>query len=307
MGHFKIDDMTGVIPAMITAFNRDEEIDEKGIHSCIDFFLEKKVAGLYITGSTGEAFLMTHEEKKQVVEIIVNYVDGRIPIIAHVGSIGTRLSIDLAQHAQKIGVDAISCLPPFYYSFSSDQIYDYYNDIAESVDLPLIVYNIERAGLMGFEMIKKLSSIKNVKGIKYTATSHFDIMRIKKEIGPSFMIYSGADEMALSGLLSGSDGVIGSYYNLMPEIFIEIYNAIKNNDYLKAKKLQEKANTVILFSVGSAYSVIKKGMEWQGVQSGICRRPFKNYNENEVETLKKNFQQLKKINDLSGINFLDCI
>ena len=307
MCHFEIEDIKGVIPAMITAFNKDEKIDEKGIHSCIDFFLERKVNGLYITGSTGETFLMTHEEKKKVAETIVKYVDGRIPIIAHVGSIGTGLSVDLAEHAQQIGVDAISCLPPFYYSFSNDQIYDYYNDISESVDLPLIVYNIGRAGLMDFEMIKKLSSIKNVRGIKYTATSHFDIMRIKREIGSSFMVYSGADEMALSGLLSGADGVIGSYYNLMQEIFIEIYNSIKNNDFLNAKKLQEKANTVILFSVGSAYSVIKKGMEWQGVHSGICRRPFKSYSEDEANLLKKDFQQLKKMNDLSGINFLDCI
>ena len=131
---------------------------------------------------------------------------------------------------------------------SSKQIFDYYNDIASSTDLPLIVYNIDNAGLMGFDMLKKLSSINNVVGAKYTATTHFDIMRIKKEIGNNFSVYSGTAEMAMSGLLSGADGLIGSFYYLMPETFLSIVKALENNDVQKAKSLQEKANVVIFFS-----------------------------------------------------------
>ena len=134
-------------------------------------------------------------------------------------------------------------------------------------------------------------------------------MRIKKEIGEDFIIYSGSDEMAMSGLLSGADGIIGSFFNLMPEIFIALKKAIDSQNIKEARDLQEKANTVIFFSLARApYSIIKRGMAWQGADAGYCRRPFDNFFDLESEDkLINQFKQLKKDNDLSGINFLDCI
>lgn len=309
MTSFDIKDMKGVIPAMITAFDKNEEINELGMRNCIQHLIKKNVNGLYITGSTGESFLMTTEERKRIVEIVVDEVNGKIPVVAHIGSIGTKTSIILAEHAQKAGVDGLSSLPPFYYNFSPEQILNYYTDITKSSDLPMIAYNISLVGLMGFEMLKKLSSIKGVEGVKYTASTHFDIMRIKKEIGKDFIIHSGSDEMAMSGLLSGADGIIGSFFNLMPEIFIALKEAINSKNIKEAKNLQEKANTIIFFSLARApYSIIKRGMVWQGADAGYCRRPFDNYYDSDSENkLKNEFKQLKKDNDLSGINFLDCI
>jgi N-acetylneuraminate lyase len=309
MSSFTITDMKGVIPAMITAFDKNENIDEVGMRECIQHLIKKNVNGLYITGSTGESFLMSTEERKRVVEIVVDEVSGKIPVIAHIGSIGTKTSIMLAEHAQEIGVDGLSSLPPFYYSFSPEQIINYYTDITKSSDLSMIAYNISLVGLMGFEMLKKLSDIKGVAGVKYTASTHFDIMRIKKEIGKNFIIHSGSDEMAMSGLLSGADGIIGSFFNLMPEVFISLKKAIDANDIKQAKELQGKANTIIFFSLArSPYSVIKRGMAWQGANAGYCRRPFDNFYELESENkLKDEFRQLKKDNDLSGIHFLDSI
>ena len=118
-------------------------------------------------------------------------------------------------------------------------------------------------------MLKKLSTIKGVVSAKYTASTHFDIIRIKKEIGKDFIVHYGSDEMAMSDLLSGADGIIGSFYNLMPEIFIAIKNAVILNDLQKAKDLKEKANTVIFSSLPRhPYSVIKRGMAWQGTNAG---------------------------------------
>ena len=309
MSNFSITDMKGVIPAMITPFDKNENIDEAGMRECIQHLIKKNVNGLYITGSTGEAFLMSTEERKRVVEIVVDEVRGKIPVVAHIGSIGTKTSIMLAEHAQKIGVDGLSSLPPFYYNFSPKQIINYYTDITKSSDLSMIAYNISLVGLMGFEMLKKLSDIKGVAGVKYTASTHFDIMRIKKEIGENFIIHSGSDEMAMSGLLSGADGIIGSFFNLMPEIFISLKKAIDSDIIKQAKEIQEKANTIIFFSLArSPYSVIKRGMVWQGANAGYCRRPFDNFYKLESENkLKDEFRQLKRDNDLSGIRFLDCI
>ena len=309
MTHFDPNNINGVIPAMITSFNKDESINKEGIRKTVNYLISERVDGLYITGSTGETFLMSQEEKKQVIEIIAEEVNGRVPVIAHIGSIGTKITTELGQYAAKVGVDALSALPPFYYGFSNDEIFNYYKDISDSTNLPITVYNISHANLMDLDMLKRLASIKNVKGVKYTAPTHFNFSKIKKEIGESFKIYSGMDEMALSGLISGADGIIGSFYNLMPELFVEIYKQVKNNNINEAKKIQEKINIIILFALKkSGYPFIKMGLKWLDVDSGYVRRPFNTITDTENEnSIINELKILTKENDLTGIKFLETL
>ena len=309
MKKFYPNNINGVMPAMITSFNNDESINKEGIRKTINYLISERVDGLYITGSTGETFLMSQEEKKQAIEIIVEEVNGRVPVIAHIGSIGTKITTDLGQYAEKVGVDALSALPPFYYGFSNDEIFNYYKDISNSTSLPITVYNISHANLMDLDMLKRLASIKNVKGVKYTAPTHFNFSKIKKEIGESFKIYSGMDEMALSGLISGADGIIGSFYNLMPELFVEIYKQVKNNNINEAKKIQEKINIIILFALKkSGYPFIKMGLKWLNIDSGYVRRPFNSIIDSENEnTIINELKILTKENDLTGIKFLETL
>ena len=307
MKQFDPNNINGVIPAMITSFNKDESINKEGIRKTINYLISEKVNGLYITGSTGETFLMSQDEKKQVIEIIVEEVNGRVPVIAHIGSIGTKITTELGQYAEKIGVDALSALPPFYYGFSNDEIFNYYQDISNSTNLPITVYNISHAHLMDLDMLKRLASIKNVKGVKYTAPTHFNFSKIKKEIGNSFKIYSGMDEMSLSGLISGADGIIGSFYNLMPELFVDIYANIKEENINEAKKIQEKINIIIMYALSkSGYPFIKMGLNWLDVDSGYVRKPFTTFVDKEIENIiKKDLKKLTDQNDLSGIKFLE--
>ena len=307
MKQFDPNNINGVIPAMITSFNKDESINKEGIRKTVNYLISAKVDGLYITGSTGETFLMSQEEKKQAIEIIVEEVNGRVPVIAHIGSIGTKITTELGQYAEKIGVDALSALPPFYYGFSNDEIFNYYQDISNSTNLPITVYNISHAHLMDIDMLKRLASIKNVKGVKYTAPTHFNFSKIKKEIGNSFKIYSGMDEMSLSGLISGADGIIGSFYNLMPELFVDIYAKIKEENINEAKKIQEKINIIIMYALSkSGYPFIKMGLNWLDVDSGYVRKPFTTFVDKEIENIiKKDLKKLTDQNDLSGIKFLE--
>ena len=309
MKQFDPNNINGVIPAMITSFNKDESINKEGIKKTINYLISEKVNGLYITGSTGETFLMSQDEKKQVIEIIVEEVNGRVPVIAHIGSIGTKITTELGQYAEKIGVDALSALPPFYYGFSNDEIFNYYKDISNTTNLPITIYNISHAHLMDLDMLKRLAAIENVKGVKYTAPTHFNFSKIKKEIGESFKIYSGMDEMSLSGLISGADGIIGSFYNLMPEMFVDIYAKVKEGNINAAKKIQEKINIIILYALGkSGYPFIKMGLNWLGIDSGYVRKPFTTFIDREIEnTIKNDLKKLTDQNDLSGIKFLDTI
>lgn len=156
-------------------------------------------------------------------------------------------------------------------------------------------------------MLKRLASIKNVKGVKYTAPTHFNFSKIKKEIGNSFKIYSGMDEMSLSGLISGADGIIGSFYNLMPELFVDIYAKIKEENINEAKKIQEKINIIIMYALSkSGYPFIKMGLNWLDVDSGYVRKPFTTFVDKEIEhIIKKDLKKLTDQNDLSGIKFLE--
>ena len=309
MSKFDIKAFKGVIPAVLTVFDKEENIDEVGMRQLVSFLIDKGVNGLYLTGSTGEGFTMTSEERKKVVEIVIDETAGRVPVVVHVGAIGTKISIDLAKHAESVGADGISSVPPFYWKFNENQIIKYYEDIANSCSIPMIVYNVPLVGLLGMNAIKRLAKIENVKGIKYTALSQYEITQIKDEVGEEFLVYSGADEMAMSGLISGADGIVGSFYNIMPELFINIYDAVKNKDLDEAQRLQKQAVEVIMYALQlpSFYAGMKVILKWMGINAGYCRRPFENLTEEDEAKFKEGFKILKETYDLKGIDFIDAI
>jgi N-acetylneuraminate lyase len=306
MSRVPLKNIKGVIPALVTCFDENEAYDEGRQRKVASYLIDRGVHGLYLTGSTGEGFLLTPEERKKAVEDVIDEVKGRVPIIAHVGAIGTKISIDLARHAEKAGADAISSVPPFYWKFSEDQMFNYYRDISASVGIPMVVYNIALTGGVGYGLIKRLASIEGVQGIKYTLTSQFEIMRIKEEIGKDFTIYSGADEMAMTGLSFGADGIIGSFYNLIPEPFLDIYKAVQAGDLKTAREKQRIANAIIMFTLDRGFQVgIKAEMKWMGLDAGYCREPFGRFDKATEEKYHAEFRQLKKELGVQGIPFLD--
>ena len=279
----------GVIPAVLSVFGRDEELDEKGTREFIRFLMSFDIGGLYLTGSTGEAFLMDSDERKRQVEIVLDEVAGRLPVVVHVGAISTRASIDLARHAGRAGADGISSVPPFYFRFTEDQIYGYYRDIAGASDLPMVVYNIPLAGMMTERMIERLAAIPNVKGVKYTGTAIYEIIQIRDACGQGFRIYGGCDELASSNIANKVDGVIGSFYNCIPDLVIRIWRAVKDSDVALAAELQRKALRVISTGVnsGSMMACLKLWLRNAGVPAGYARRPFDNFTDEEQSRLVK--------------------
>lgn len=295
MSRFDITAIRGVIPAMVTTFDENEEVDLQRARALVRYLVESGVHGLYITGSTGEGFLMTAQERKAYTEVVIDEVNHRIPVIVHVGDIGTKKSIDLAKHAEQAGADAISSVPPFYFKFNGDDVFNYYKDIAESVSIPMVVYNISLAGLMSNSLIKRIASVENVKGLKFTGREHDDMCALKQELGPDFMIYSGCDEMATQGLLAGADGLIGSTYNLMPDTFIEIYDLAMKGDYVAAFEIQKIATKLIHYIVQwDFFPIMKNLITDSGVDCGISRRPFAAPTKETMEKVYQFCKDLKK-------------
>lgn len=298
----------GVIPAMVSCFDDDGNFDEKSQRELTRFLLKRNVNGLYLTGSTGESFLMSKNIRKKVVETVVDEVNGKIPLIVHIGDIGTKKSIEFAKHAEKNGVAAISSVPPFYWKFTTNEIIDYYDEVSSSIDLPMVVYNIALAGLVDFNTIKRLSKIGNVKGIKFTSTTHNEILRIKDEIDPNFSVYSGADEMALSGLAFGADGLIGSFYNVIPELFTIIWDSMLTNNHQKARDAQNKANIIIYYVLNNHFfDCIKAMLNWAGVSSGTVLKPFYKLTPSDEVRIKSELKYLILKNNITECEVLNRI
>lgn len=309
MSKFTIEDFKGVIPANLTNFAKDESLSEEGIRDFTRFLLSFDIGGLYLTGSTGETFLMDSSERKKVVEIVMDEVKDKVPVVVHVGAMSTKASIDLAIHAEKNGATGISSVPPFYWNFNEEQIYRYYKDIADSVSIPMVIYNVPLAGLMPLDMIKKLSQIENVKGLKYTATNIFEISMIKEDLGQDFLIYGGADEMAASNLSIGVDGIVGSFYNIIPDLFIEIYKNAKSGKQVEAEKLQKKALKLIMYVLGfgSMQAAMKVLLRAAGIKAGYSRRPFSNFTAEEEKEIVDGFVKLAEENELGHIKLVEKI
>ncbi len=304
-------DIKGVIPAMLTIFNEREEVDEQRTRTFVNHLISKKIDGLYIGGSTGECFLMESDERKKLTEIVIDEVAGRIPVIVHVADIGTKKTVALAEHAQKCGADAISSVPPIYFPFSAKNVLSYYSDICKSVDLPMVVYNIALAGNLADSTLEKLLAIKNVQGLKYTSEALQKLDRIREMTDKDIIIYSGSDPLATSGLSYGADGIIGSFYNLIPEMFVDIYNAIHANDLKRARAIQKVANKIIYlshkFDENSCFETMRYGLSLFGVDAGNSMRPFLPIDDQQKTYYKEELKKIAAEYTLSHVDLLNDV
>ena len=300
-----IKDFKGVIPAVISVFDKDENLDEQGTREFIRYLMSMDIGGLYVTGSTGETWMMTAEERMRQVEIVMEEVGDKVPVVVHVGAMSTREAIKLAKHAEQFGAAGVSSVPPFYFKYNGEQIYQYYKDVAEATSLPMIVYNIPLAGMMTVDQIIRLSQIENVKGVKYTGTALFEVTQIKDGCKPGFQIYGGCDELGSSNIALGVDGIIGSFYNVIADHYIKIWNAVKASDIPLATDLQRKAVHVIFAGInsGSMMACMKVWLRAAGIPGGWSRRPFSNFSEEEEKAL---VAKLVAIDEADGIG-LDLV
>ena len=294
-----IRDFKGVIPAVLSVFDKEENLDEESTRVFIRHLLSYDIGGLYLTGSTGETFLMNSEERMRQLEIVMEEVGDKVPVVVHVGAMSTRASIALAKHAEQLGAAGISSVPPFYFKYNQDQIFQYYKDVAESTSLPMIVYNIPLAGMMTVEQIIRLSEIENVKGVKYTGTALYEVTQIREGCKPGFQVYGGCDELGSSNIALGVDGIIGSFYNVIPDLYLKIWKAVKDSDIPTATALQAKAVHVIMAGIhsGSMMACMKVWLRGAGIPAGYARRPFTNFTEAEERKL---LEELTKIDEKDG-------
>ena len=231
---------------------------------------------------------MDVNERKMVAEIVKDQVKEKVKIIAHIGgSPNTKNAIELARHAEKLKLDAISSIPPFYYYYSFEEIYNYCKELSKSTTLPFFVYYIPATTgvVIHNEQMAKLSTIPNIVGLKYTASDLYLLQDLLREVNRKWIAFSGYDEMFLPALTMGVAGCIGSTQNVLPEIFVQIYNNFTQGKIKEAIELQKRLNIAIsIFKKYGYLTSCKTDLKFRGLNVGYCRPPLKKELFPEEET-----------------------
>ncbi|QGN39940.1 N-acetylneuraminate lyase [Klebsiella oxytoca] len=288
--------LRGVMAALLTPFDGQQKLDKESLRRLVQFNLRQGVDGLYVGGSTGEAFVQSGTERQEVLEIVAEEAKGKMTLIAHVGCVSTLESQQLARAAVGYGYDAVSAVTPFYYPFSFEEHCAHYQAIIESADgLPMVVYNIPAlSGVkLTLDQINTLVTLPGVGALKQTSGDLFQMEQIRRA-HPDLVLYNGYDEIFASGLLAGADGGIGSTYNIMGWRYQGIVAALKAGDVAKAQQLQCECNKVIdLLIKTGVFRGLKTVLHYMDVVSvPLCRKPFAPVDEKFLPELKALAQQL---------------
>ncbi|NIK75332.1 N-acetylneuraminate lyase [Paenibacillus castaneae] len=287
---YDLDKFKGVFVAMYSAYDDSGEVDQDKVKNLARYYVESGIKGLYVGGSSGEGILQTVEERKKVLEAVMEEVGQELTIIVHVGANSTRESVELAIHAEKCGADAISAVPAIYYRLSEKAVENHWQQMINSSSLPFIIYNIPQT--TGFNLtqtlFKKMAAQEKVIGIKMSGESVFELQQFKANAGKQFLVYNGPDEQYLGGRIMGADGGIGGTYGVMPELFCQLEAFYQQGAIKEAQQLQDKINAIItkLLSFPSLYGACKAILSMRGIETGAPRLPLLPVGEEHIVDLR---------------------
>ena len=278
--------LDGIFTALLTPFDENNKINEKSLEKLVKFNLDMGVTGFYVGGTTAEAFMLSEDERKLIMDI-VKATAPDATLIAHIGSLDERVAISLGKHAKKLSYDLVSSVAPFYFKFGFDAIKDYYFRLADASELPMLVYHFP--GYSGVNMnVKEISNFLSddrFAGLKFTSNEFFTMERCKTAF-PNKIIYNGFDEMFLCGLSMGANGGIGSTYNFMADKYVKMLDLFKQNNVHEAQKIQVEANEITDALIKADVMPAEKAvLTALGIPMGDCRHPFAKLEGEKLNTL----------------------
>lgn len=263
----------GSLVALVTPMKSDGSIDYDALHPLVEWHIESKTNGLIVNGTTGEAATLTTNEQYELIESVVRQVNHRIPVIAGTGSNSTQHTIELTQRAKEAGADAVLIVTPYYNKPPQNGLYQHYKTVAESVQIPIILYNVPGRTACDLlpSTIAKLAKIPNIIGIKEATGQLERVTEISKLCGKEFAIYSGNDDINLEIILNGGHGVISVTANIAPGKMHDFCEAALSGDTPRAEKLHAELMPLHkkLFLQGNPIPVKWALQEMGKIASGI--------------------------------------
>ncbi len=275
----------GVYPAIVTPLNADETVNKAALHLLINHLINQGADGFYVGGATGEGIALSRELREELAAESVKAANGKTCII-HIASSDFYEAVALARQAEACGADAISAIPPIFFQYDEECVYEYYKRIAESVSIPLMVYFNPNAGFnMTADFAARLFEIDNITAIKWTSSNYFGMMRLHDLTHGEMSIVNGPDEMLLMGLTAGADGGIGMTYNFMYPKIRKIYDRFIAGDSKGAQIAQIEVNRIISeVCKKPLIPATKVILREQGFDVGECVFPMKRFTDSESKS-----------------------
>jgi dihydrodipicolinate synthase/N-acetylneuraminate lyase len=281
----------GIVPALCTPFDEDGELAVDRVPPLIRSLLDAGVVGFFVCGSTGEGKGMTVPERKQMGEAAVREVGGAVPVMLHVGGTSTDNAVELARHAASIGADATASVAPIDAPNNLAAAVKHYAAIGAATDLPFYLYWMADAAdpsATAEQFLDAMKPVRNFAGFKFTDKNFYLFQRLVDCSGGTLNAVTGPDEMCVAGMAMGSDGAIGSTYNIMPRLVVGMYDAFHSGEISSAMEAQVKVNRVLslLFRVG-VLAAIKAILGWRGTPVGEPRPPTPRLSAEGCDELKR--------------------
>ena len=282
----------GIVVPLITPMNSDGSICISQIPIQVERMIANGIDGIFAFGTNGEGYILSFEEKRAVLGAIIESVKGRVRVYAGTGAIATEEAVRTSIMAKELGADFLSVITPSFCKASQNELFDYYKEVAESTDLPLIVYNIPaRTGnSVSPETIRRLAAIDNIVGVKDSSgdfTNILSYISAGRESDPEFAVLSGNDRLIIWTLLAGGKGAIAGCANVYPKTLASIYDLYLLGEINEAISLNESISSFRgLFKYGNPNTIVKKAVQLLGYEVGECRAPFCSLDSNAVEAIK---------------------
>lgn len=283
---------SGAWPALVTPFTAEDQVNVVVLRELVEYLIDKGIGGFYVCGGTGEGLFMSPGERKVVTETVVDQVDGRVPVIAHIGSMIVSDAVQLAAHAQQVGVAGISSvIPPTFQQ--SESLYAYFARVgAAAPEVPLLTY-VFGGPTDAVALMRELMTIPNVAGAKYTGPNMYEFREIVELREENWSIFSGMDEQCIYAAMQGACGNIGSTLNYIPGIYREMHSSYQGGNIANGHELQVRANQVtgLLFSFGF-FGALKEVMRMLGFDCGKPRLPQLPFAEEKRDALQSELEAI---------------
>lgn len=288
--------LRGVYAAMITPFDKNENVDEKACETLLNWTIGKGINGVFVVSSTGESWALSFEEKVRLFQLAVAVVKKRVPVIAGVGVPSTREATRLAEAAQAAGVDYLCAAPPSFVRPTQDELITHYSALAETTSVPLLLYNIPllAGNVLSTPAVRILAErFPRIAGIKDSSGDLTLLNDLLLRRRPDFSVVPGIDTLVLPGLLAGSQGAILGSANVCPELTLEVARLFDAGRLAEAWIVQNRLTRFWLaMGLGSFPAPVKAAMELLGLPAGAPRRPIAPLDTDRRETLRRELQAM---------------
>lgn len=290
--NFDLSRVHGIVVPVITPLNKNESIDESSLHKIIKYLLDAGVHGIFVNSTTGEGVSLADSDRKKALQIIVNAVNGTVPVYASVSDTSTKRALRNLKEVEEIGADIAVAHPPFYYPPNSqEELYNYYEQIARVAAIPVMLYNIPftTQAPIGLETIQRLLDIDKIIGIKDSSVDFVFLGNLikLKNTRPDFKIFVGKSHLWTAGILSGADGGLDGISNLIPKHCVRLYDDIKAGSK-NVYSLQKEINEIWrVYECRSFLGGIKAAMNLLGLCKPITAKPILAASEEEIKRIRR--------------------